>query len=206
MNSMNDALVKHYLAMPAIPTDVINSMSVVKADNAHISLLNDSKLSWTYEILGEEYIDDGTSYHVTIALYLPGIIRIGVGKSNTDFNKEHKFYAISKAIRLACNLMRIGVTVNPNYQVKPVTSSQPVNTDTPITQSNNANQQVDYSKEQIDRIKQFKIQYKVEDNDQFMKYVTAWNKDITSKSQLTPFNINGFLDFIDSMEDIALNT
>jgi hypothetical protein len=212
---MNVALVQHYMSLAPISVEYQNYLcnKLVKSDMI-INLLNDLNINWAYEIEREDYLEDGTAYHVVITLYLPGFIRTGVGMANTDFGREHKFSAIQKAILNACSTFarRVGGKTN----------SQDVKSDTGLNDS--SKNQVDkvqemtsqdskpasqsqqppannhgFTDEQIQGMKDFKAQYEVETDDQFARYLTMWNPNVTSKRQLTPQNIDSFLDWVKNL-------
>ena len=46
-------------------------------------------------------MEQDTCYFVTVVVYLPGKIKTGTGRSNVDFNRNHKNAAIYNAIKNA---------------------------------------------------------------------------------------------------------
>ncbi len=56
-----------------------------------------------------------------------------------------------------------------------------------------------FSQRQIDRLNQFKKDFDILNDDMFGNYVNTWDKNLTSKSQITPANANAFLAWTESL-------
>lgn len=83
--------------------DEIDLSSLFISDTAEdiVNKLNKLYPKWVYEIQHEEYMEQDTCYFVTVVVYLPGKIKTGTGRSNVDFNRNHKNTAIYNAIKNA---------------------------------------------------------------------------------------------------------
>lgn len=80
----------------------------------------------------------------------------------------------------------------------------------PVTpQQNNTSANADYdaplekykgfSQHQIDRLNQFKKDYDILDDSMFGNFVNQWDKTLTSKSQITPINVESFLTWAENL-------
>ena len=83
--------------------DEIDLSSLFISDTAEyiVNKLNKLYPKCVYEIQHEEYMEQDTCYFVTVVVYLPGKIKTGTGRSNVDFNRNHKNAAIYNAIKNA---------------------------------------------------------------------------------------------------------
>lgn len=205
---MNTGLVNYYINKPRtlIPREAVNVGKGQGKPNM-INLLNSTFKEWTYEIVSEEYVEQDTGYFVGLVLYAPGFVQSGVGRTYSDFNRNYKQSAINDALYEAVqgglvdnssvvnfdNRVgiensqggEIGQRTNPNQQVS---SSQNVNKSRPS-----------YSKEQIDRMTKFKNDYDIKTDVELMSYIQRWDPNIKKKSELTPYNIDNFLSWVDKL-------
>lgn len=56
-----------------------------------------------------------------------------------------------------------------------------------------------FSQHQIDRLNQFKKDFDILNNQMFDNYVNTWDKNLTSKSQITPANVESFLAWAENL-------
>lgn len=56
-----------------------------------------------------------------------------------------------------------------------------------------------FSQCQIDKLNQFKKDFDILNDEMFSNYVRTWNKELTSKKDITPANVDSFLQWIDDM-------
>lgn len=201
---MNSYLTQYFLNLPMITIEQQNILSLTN-DNNCITKINNLNMNWSYEILSEKYVEDETGYCVTIALYLPGYVRTGVGMSHTDFGREHKFNAIKKAICNACSTFnRLSDNCNTSEHVISDTK-QNNNTNNAVSDKNginnniSSNNKLEFTQAQVDNIIQFKKDYAIANDEQFARYLTMWNPKVITKFQLTPNNIDSFIEWVKNL-------
>lgn len=56
-----------------------------------------------------------------------------------------------------------------------------------------------FTQHQIDRLNQFKKDFDILNNQMFDNYVNTWDKNLTSKSQITPANVESFLAWAENL-------
>lgn len=192
---MNDVLVKHYLGMPSLTDAQINPLKNVKPDTNYISLLNKGGFDWTFEITYERTLEGGT-YDITVALYLPGKIQTGVGSAES---KNARKLAVQNAIKYACLINGIGTNITKaDEQDKPTKNeSKP-----PAVEDGNkpSGAVSKFTPEQIAGMKKIKEDYSITSDDMLLSYLKSWNKDIKSKKDLTPDNIDDFITWMENTE------
>lgn len=206
---MNTGLVNYYINKPRtlIPGEAVNVGKGQSKPNM-INLLNSTFKEWTYEITGEEYVEQDTGYFVRLVLYAPGFVQSGVGRTYSDFNRNYKQCAINDALYEAVQggLVDNSLVVNFDNRVN-IENSQG---DSESGQRTNPNQQVSssqtvnrnrpsYSKEQIDKMTKFKNDYNIKTDVELMSYIQRWDPNIKKKNELTPYNIDDFLSWVDKL-------
>ena len=137
--------------------DEIDLSSLFISDTAEdiVNKLNKLYPKWVYEIQHEEYMEQDTCYFVTVVVYLPGKIKTGTGRSNVDFNRNHKNTAIYNAIK---NAIFFGM----------------------LDDTNNAKKEYD---DTITRV--YNIQNVMQwDNNTLLKAVKSWNNTINNLSNM----------------------
>ena len=137
--------------------DEIDLSSLFISDTAEdiVNKLNKLYPKWVYEIQHEEYMEQDTCYFVTVVVYLPGKIKTGTGRSNVDFNRNHKNTAIYNAIK---NAIFFGMLDDTNNAKKEY--------DDTITRVYN-----------IQNVKQW-------DNNTLLQAVKSWNNTIKNLSNM----------------------
>jgi hypothetical protein len=172
----------------------------IKTENP-IDVINSKGIPWSYEILKEEISEDlgPRSLHITVAVYLPQIVRIGVGSSKLT-KKEVDLIARKVVIKDAINnaLSTLGMEYNEftftQAHISPVNNA-PVTHQTE-EQRHTTGEKKKFSKEQVERVNRLKAKLNIKTDEEFNKYLQRWNANIKTKSQLTPDNIDDFLDFM----------
>lgn len=109
---MQDKLAEKFLNMDAVS---IASIYISDTGKDVVNKLNSLCPNWVYEIQHEEYLEDDTAYFVTVVIYIPGKVKTGTGRSNTNFNRNHKDEAIYEAIK---NALFFGKLDDKNYPYK----------------------------------------------------------------------------------------
>lgn len=170
---MKDDLAQRFLNM-----DIANLSSIHINDTPSniVQKLNYIYPRWIYEIQNEEYVEQDTGYFVTLVVYLPGIVKTGIGRSNVDFNKNHKDEAVFKAIKNALFFGKLDDGYSPLKQYK--------------------QQDIDY------RINTIKNILKIYDNNSFLNLLKQWDSKITNVNTLTIHNAVSFIEWCENKYNI----
>jgi transketolase len=93
-------------------------------------------------------------------------------------------------------------TIGIAYESFSLPTKQAETTPAPAPQPQGDNEQPQkhtngkFTKEQIERVNKLKSKLEIKSDEEFNKYLQRWNSDIISKRQLTPDNIDDFLNFM----------
>ena len=202
-DGLNDMLVKYYLSMPD-NQESKKRLLYVNCDIDYISFLNNSGIQWTYEIESQEVVNG--AFYTSITLYLPKIIRPGVGCFHS-LNGDFRFKAIEKAIENACKSLNIGVGLcsRKTEKANPVREEELTEDEVATTseqpESGDKKNNHGFSEKQVKDMNDFKTEYGIENDTQFLSYLRTWDPNIESKAQVTPDNIDIFLAFIKYMDN-----
>lgn len=196
---MNTGLVNFYISKPKIliPSDELKAVPGQKV-NA-FGVLNKNYDSWTYEIVSEEYIEQDTGYFVSLVLYAPGFVQSGVGRNYSDFNRNYKLEAINDALIVAIKNGLVGNSKVVNFDNRVNENINTTSQNETNNVSNNQPTRPTYSKEQIERMSKFKVDYNINTEIELMNFIQRWNPSIKRKGELTPYNIDDFLSWVDGL-------
>jgi len=232
---MNEKLLSTYMGtdmFQSIPKTQEFTKNNLKTghNSSPLDILNSSDVPWSCEILSETVSEEiqGRGIFTSVALYLPGVVRHGVGFSQvknrkSDLDARHEAYMDA----LASALATFGIVKAKNYeepsktgttntdQTHPVSTTQvpssttekkPDNIEAPmltlgqIPHDRTLLNNGKYYVDQIERINKFKSDMNLSSEAELNVYLRAWNKSITNKSMLDIKSIDQFLHWIETGE------
>lgn len=186
---MNDMLIKYFLSSKE-KTNL--DPSVLNIDNV-FKVLNTTFSNWTYEI--ESVLGNDGNKSVVVALYLPGRIQTGVAKIEEPANKNLDT-AICQAI---LNAISTSYQKGTNIDAKNVGQvPTPVDCERNGNTGNENQKPKKFSNEQINKVKKIKADFNITNDAAFCNLIHSWNPDFTRKEDLTPENIDSFIDWANS--------
>lgn len=176
--------------------------------------------SWMYKIINTEYFNSHTECHVQVILEAFGKSMIGVGSSHPEETQNIQESAIREAIINALEKMfayekteekeksSIPILHKPEPEEKPKSRFEQRREEAAAKSALKAEEvKVEeikptshgFTPEQISKMRKFKEDFNILNDEQFLAHLKTWDKTIASKAQLTPSNIDSFLKYVDDL-------
>lgn len=207
--AMNQYLLSSYLNISLVEQyrDSVSELSKYRSHEIYNALVT-SKIPWSYEVLSESVVNDigPASYQLSVAVYLPGNVRVGYGScklTKREADLYAKTNALNEAISNALSTFVIA-TIDKSDDIQPLKEyvkpeitpmPEPI-PEVPVTVQQKAKPDHGFSDNQVARINRFKEKFSINGDDDFVRLLTIWNPEATSKTFLTPHNVDSFLDYM----------